>query len=385
MSTVARSALLALPTVRWANVVEPRFEIVIAEQFSDPTLLQSTYWGAHKGRFGWSPRALAVRWFLGDRSGAFDFLVLLRRLPLNFALAYIPHGPTACLDLLEAAKCEDIGPGTLLSALARQTAAILGKKIVLLRFDPDWSSEERITLEPLRKGTGDIQPPDTVVLDLRPSEDEILSAMKSKHRYNLRLAAKKGVQVRGFQYGNDDFEEAFEAWYRMYQTTAERDRIGIHSKEYYRSAFELFPTGDRRSLELLLAEHEGDLLAGIIVARWKDRATYLYGASSNLKRNFMATYALQWEALRRARAAGAKSYDFFGIPPAKDPEHPMYGLYQFKTGFGGSELRYPGTWDFWCRPMLSSIFDLVEKVRARRVLRAKKSGERRKVLRNRTD
>ena len=84
---------------------------------------------------------------------------------------------------------------------------------------------------------------------------------------------------------------------------------------------------------LLTARHEGDLLAGNICIFWKKRGVYLTGASSNAKRNLMATYALQWEAMQRAKVAGCVEYDLYGIPPDPDPGHPMFGLYQFKTGF----------------------------------------------------
>ena len=116
-------------------------------------------------------------------------------------------------------------------------------------------------------------------------------------------------------------------------------------------------------MKLLLARHEGDLLAGNIVAFWKTRAAYLYGASSGMKRNLMPTYALQWEAIRMAREAGCTSYDLYGVPPQPDPGHPMFGLYQFKTGFSDRVLQRWGTWDAPFRPLLYASYRAAEAAR----------------------
>jgi lipid II:glycine glycyltransferase (peptidoglycan interpeptide bridge formation enzyme) len=187
----------------------------------------------------------------------------------------------------------------------------------------------------------DVQPPSTVVLDLSPSEEELLAAMKSKTRYNVRLSLKKGVTV------TECGEEQLDAWYRLYRETGIRDRIAVHAEEYFREMFRLSRRYGRGAPEyrLLMARHDGDLLAGIVVAFRGARAWYPFGASAGLKRNLMPTYALQWRAIQLARSRGCESYDLFGIPPAPDPRHPMHGLYQFKTGFGGKVVNRYGCWD----------------------------------------
>jgi lipid II:glycine glycyltransferase (peptidoglycan interpeptide bridge formation enzyme) len=77
----------------------------------------------------------------------------------------------------------------------------------------------------------------------------------------------------------------------------------------------------------------------------------------------MAPYALQWQAMREAGAAGCGSYDLFGIPPREDPAHPMAGLYRFKTGFGGEIRHRGGSWDYSYRPCLARLFTLAEALR----------------------
>jgi lipid II:glycine glycyltransferase (peptidoglycan interpeptide bridge formation enzyme) len=109
----------------------------------------------------------------------------------------------------------------------------------------------------------------------------------------------------------------------------------------------------------------------------KNAATYLYGASSNEDRNLMAGYALQWKAMQDARAFGCTQYDLFGIPPSPDPNHPMAGLYRFKTGFGGRIIHRPGSWDFPYRPLVRKVFSVAEAMRKGiRTLKKKRWGKK---------
>jgi lipid II:glycine glycyltransferase (peptidoglycan interpeptide bridge formation enzyme) len=69
----------------------------------------------------------------------------------------------------------------------------------------------------------------------------------------------------------------------------------------------------------------------------------------------MALYALQWEAICRAKSYGCTEYDMFGVAPYPSPSHPLYGLYRFKTGFGGSILHRMGCWDY---PLNHESYDM---------------------------
>src|SRR5690606_22340314 len=105
-------------------------------------------------------------------------------------------------------------------------------------------------------------------------------------------------------------------------------------------------TSSPAEVELLIAEHENIPLAAMFLVISGNRGTYLYGASSSVNRNLMATYALQWEAINIARSKGCTEYDFFGVAPKADASHPLYGLYKFKTGFGGKIHHNLGCWDY---------------------------------------
>ncbi len=330
-----------------------------AGQDSSPVFLQSALWGRHKASFGWKP--LPVKWRRGEESGV--LLILTRDLIPGISLAYVPHGPSS-----EAGR-ED--RELFLMELSRELRGVLPLGCFFIRFDlPDYAvaEEEPEKLDkPFVKAPLDIQPPDTVVLDLKAasaSEDpqgQLLGQMHKKTRYNIRLAEKKGVTVKVS--GGEKLRD----WYGLYETTAARDRIAIHPFSYYHRLFELVESGSDRDpmeLKLLLAySPDQELLAGIIVLFRGGESVYLYGASSNENRQLMPNYALQWEALKMALERGCTEYDLFGIPPTADPAHPMHGLYRMKTGFGGEIRHRPGAWDFPYSRLLYTAYKLLEAAR----------------------
>jgi len=321
---------------------------------SSEELLQTGFWGSFKQSHGWQAHAFIVT-VTGQRAAVFGLLVLTRTLFRSFTIAYVPFGPTFDPAL---------GRGELLSSLAQALRAQLPAATLLLRFDLPW---EKAGEEPcwnadgpkVRKSPSDIQPPNTVVVDISGPLDGVLAAMKPKTRYNIRLAEKKGVEVQ------EESEECFDPWYSMYQETSHRDRIAIHSSSYYRGLFSEGRSyaGLRPIVSLLTARHEGDLLAGNICIFWMKRGVYLTGASANAKRNLMPTYALQWKALQKAKEAGCVEYDLYGIPPNPDPDQPMYGLYQFKTGFSDRIVERWGTWDVPYRPLAYAAYRAAEAAR----------------------
>jgi lipid II:glycine glycyltransferase (peptidoglycan interpeptide bridge formation enzyme) len=284
---------------------------------------------------------------------ASGLLVLTRELFRLYTLAYVPFGP-----LLDPGR----GRGEFLERLALSLRPHLPGNTLFLRFDPPWEAEgdsPALGSRVLKKTAADIQPGSTVIVDLTPPVEDILASMKPKTRYNIKLAAKKGVTV------SEGTEADIEAWYGLYLETSRRDGIAIHSKGYYAG---LLHAGMKRSegnpvAKLLLARDGDELLAGNIVLFWKPSAVYLTGASSGRKRNLMPTYALQWEAMKMAKEAGCSSYDLYGIPPSPNPGHPMYGLYQFKTGFSGRVLRRWGTWDYPYRPAAYALYAIAERAR----------------------
>jgi peptidoglycan pentaglycine glycine transferase (the first glycine) len=183
--------------------------------------------------------------------------------------------------------------------------------------------------------------------------------MKQKTRYNIRLAGRKGVTVR------EGDEADLPAFYHLMKVTAERDGFGIHSREYYETVHRLLVPADQG--RLLLAEYEGQLLAGLVATAFGQRACYMYGASSDEHRNLMPSYLLQWEAMLWARERGCRSYDLWGVPDEDEEtleaefaqrNDGLWGVYRFKRGFGGRVVRTIGAWDLVYAPLRYRLYTL---------------------------
>ncbi len=190
------------------------------------------------------------------------------------------------------------------------------------------------------------------VLDIRPDEKELLAGMKEKWRYNVRLAARKGVTIRC---ASGQQEQAdLDTFYRLYETTSERDEFFIHKKSHYEDVMRLYSQGDRAAL--LLAEHEGQAIAGIIVLRFGRWSWYMYGASSNEQRNLMPNHLLQWNGMQWAKARGCWYYNFRGIPDILEEGQELWGVYVFKRGFGGYAMRSLETHDLVYQPLVYNAY-----------------------------
>ena len=290
-------------------------------------LLQTGEWGELKAAFGWKP----VR-VINETSGV---QILFRKLPLGFTIGYSPKA-----NFSESLWTE-------IDSVCKQNHAIF------LKLEPDaWEGETPITsYKLLVTSLQNIQPPRTIMINIKGSEEEILSRMKQKTRYNIRLAEKKGVAVHVW----DDLE----SFHEMMLLTAGRDGFGVHSLEYYQRAYDLLHP--KQMGELLVAEYQGKPLAALFVGRFGNRAYYLYGASTDEERNRMPTYLLQWEAIKWARACGCEEYDLWGVPDEEaatleanfEKRHDgLWGVYRFKRGFGGQLKRATQAMDRVYNPLL---------------------------------
>ncbi len=323
----------------------------------DSHILQTPQWAEVKSRFGWKPRFLATS--TSDKSGWFGALILFRKLPFGISAGYVAKGP-----VWSPQPGSEIPDWTILwqeiDQLCRE------EKAVFLKIEPDlWeiNSFQEPTIQMLgcspppgfQSGFQMIQPARTLIVDLNGSEEEILSRMKQKTRYNIRLASRKGVVVKP--------SSDIEAFHRLMMLTSERDQFGVHNQEYYQLAYDLFHSDG--SCELLAAEAAGEILSALMVFRRGSRSWYFYGASSNQQRELMPTYLLQWEAMRWAKLNGCTSYDLWGVPDQEESElekdfllreDGLWGVYRFKRGFGGKLYRACGPWDRVYKPLLYKFY-----------------------------
>ena len=319
-------------------------------------VLQTWEWGDFKqGETGWTPE----RWAYADGSGVTVAAasVLTRRVgPLR--VMYVPKGPA-----LDYANADHIA-GVLdhLEGLARQRRAIwlkIDPDVVAGtgipangRNDPDQAEKYPAEDDPAggrvlaalrergwRCSASQVQFRNTITVDLAPDEDTLLMNMSQNTRRKVRQGPKKDVSARVA-----DPERDLQALYDLYRVTGERQGFLIRPPEYYRAAWGRFMQAGLATA--FLAEWEGQPLAGLVLFHFGPKAWYFYGMSSNRERKRMPTYLLQWEAMRWAKAHGYRVYDFWGAPDVFHPDDPMWGVYRFKDGFGGTVTRHIGAWDY---------------------------------------
>ncbi len=317
-------------------------------------LLQRGEWGELKSFFGWN----AVRMISGD----IGVQILFRKLLLGFTIGYIPKPVMSNKSLVTSNEIWGE-----VDFICNQQRAIF------LKIEPDiWESDDssrRFSVLPPKSGpTGvlredfglhlsqhNIQPPRTIIVDIRGSEEEILARMKQKTRYNIRLAEKKGVTMRIWS--------DIPAFYKMMMATGNRDDFSVHSFKYYERVYELLhPKG---LCEILVAEYEGKPLAALLVAKSGIHSYYLYGASTDEERNRMPTYLVQWEAMKWARSHGCEDYDLWGVPDEDEAtleanfekrQAGLWGVYRFKRGFGGELKRAAQALDRVYNPLLYKLY-----------------------------
>ncbi|MBL8161035.1 MAG: peptidoglycan bridge formation glycyltransferase FemA/FemB family protein [Anaerolineae bacterium] len=312
-------------------------------------ILQQSAWGDLKGAYGWHVERVAVSDAGRILAGA---QLLFRRLPLRLGtMAYLGMGPLAT----DTASSAALWPA--IDACARR------HRSAFIKWEPGIYTDGEAQPDPAALGFAisaqTVQPPRTVLIDTTSNEEAILARMNQGTRRKIRQSQKNGV--RCWQGSRADVE----AFNQMMQTTGARNAFGVHEPGYYALAYDLFvPSGDAA---LILAEHEGDLLAGIMVFAKGQTAWYLYGASADVKRNLMGAYAVQWAAIQWAQARGCTTYDMWGIPDEKEEtleaqfeqrSDGLWGVYGFKRGWGGRVARSLGAWDKAYNPLIYAAYKL---------------------------
>jgi len=311
----------------------------------DGRLLQSWRWGELKSRHGWKPIRLA--WLDSTGHPAIAAQLLFRRVgPLS--IGYVPRGPLVAEGASYTAR--DRSYTHAVDRIARREWAIC----VLAEPEDEGGCTVLTGASGWQRSPTVIQPQRTVRVAIDVDDQTLLARMKPKTRYNIRLAERRGVQVRLGTAAD------LPAFYELLRETSERDRFGIHRIEYFRDILEIFG----EDAALVIAEKEGEPAASALVVRFGAEAVYLYGASAARHQRHMASYLVQLAAMRWARERGCRVYDLWGIPPTDEPpddipddqlnvRQGLWGVYRFKAGFGGQVRSYPGSYErIYSRPLV---------------------------------
>jgi peptidoglycan pentaglycine glycine transferase (the first glycine) len=326
-------------------------------------ILQTSEWGEIKSAGGWQPIPRVWKNEQGEVQAA--ALILERQLKIGpiktgLKVQYIPRGPLM-----------DWSDNTLRMRVLKDIQQFArAQKAILIKIDPEVllgtglpGTEEGVELKIGRDVENNlisdgwiyspeqIQFKNSVILDLSPTEDTLLSRMKQKTRYNIRLSQKKGTVIR--LAGLEDLHTL----YKMYVETSARDGFVIRGEVYYQNVWRTFMNAEL--CKALLAEVDGEIIAGIVLFHFGGRSWYLYGMSKDVHREKMPNYLLQWEAMRYMKAEGCDQYDLWGAPDIFDESDSMWGVFRFKEGLGGKVIRTIGAWDYTPYPWVYKIYTQV--------------------------
>jgi lipid II:glycine glycyltransferase (peptidoglycan interpeptide bridge formation enzyme) len=341
-------------------------------------LLQSSCWGELKAVFGWDRQCVAVAGISGPSAHsaptpqADSGLSLLAGAQVLFrsrygvSIAYVPRGPLFSGDPV----VDDLLLATLERCARKRRAVFLRIEPNILADDPQASSYHSWLLLRHLQPISPIQPRSTIHLDLNQPADRVFAALSKGHRADIRRAERRGLVVRVGSAAD------MPLFYNIMQDTGQRGEFGIHSADYYRLAWEIFQPHSH----LLLAEQEGEAVAGHMVFADRQRGYYFYSGATEAGLKAGANHLLQWHALQWAQAQGCTHYDLWGIPDAlgraavapdeqqreamlAEAQHdPLIGVYRFKKGFGGRVVRYLPAYD---RVLLPPLYVLWQRLAGR--------------------
>lgn len=322
-----------------------KWDDFVKQNAADFGWLQSWSWGD----FQISLKRKIWRLAVVDQNNKIQLVALIIKQPLKFGWSYFycPRGPVTIQNNYQKIS-------VLFNLLLEKIESIgRAERAIFFRLEPAWPADDdrlRFLRQMNFSASGQVQPKQTLILDLKKNPEETLAAMKPKTRYNLKLAEKHGLTIdRGEKYFND--------FWRLMTQTAKRDRFHSHPQKYYQKMVANFSAqGD---LWLLVAKDQTRVVAANLVVFWGKWAVYLHGASDYDYRDKMPPYLLQWAAISEARKRGAMFYDFWGVDRKKWP-----GVTRFKQGFcpRQSFTRYVGSFDRPLKILWYNVYKMMKKI-----------------------
>ncbi len=238
------------------------------------------------------------------------------------------------------------------------------QKAIFIQLEPNLISRfkgEIAKLKLLKRAHHPLFTRYTFVLDLTKSEEELLTCMHPKTRYNLRLAQKRGIEIK-----EDNSPQAFIAYLRLTKETLTRQGFYAHSENYHRQMWQIMHRAG--IAHLWTATYQNKVLAAWIIFAWKEMLYYPYGASSREHREVMAPNLLLWEIARWGKKQGFKGFDLWGAlgpPPAggHDPKDPWFGFHRFKEGYKPLLVEFCGSYDLVINPTLYNLYKIADVLR----------------------
>lgn len=295
-------------------------------------VLQTQAYGDFKAAYKWPAHYAICELTDGTR---LEVVFLTRAVPLLGEIWYTPKGPgvSSVAQLKEFVK--------------HTKEYVQGKNVFMVKVEPDLligdAPREKVGKIGLIKSKFNLQwNQSTTLVDLTPSEDDILASFKQKTRYNIRLSARKGVTVRPVELTKENMA----TMYGLLKATQERAGFYMRGQSYLEDFWQAY--GNAGMGQLFFAEHEEEVLSGLFALYLGKKGLYKDGGSTRTKTNLMAPYLMQWEVMKWLKVRGVEEYDLHGMPPQSELEnkaHPLASLVQFKSGFHPEVTEYVGVYN----------------------------------------
>lgn len=311
--------------------------------------LQSFEWGEFRKKTG----VKVVRRGLYDKDKLMGgFTLTLHPIPHTpYTIGYLPKGEMPDIKLLK--ELREIGKR---------------EHCIAIQLEPNVrdsnEAQQHLKKLGLRPAVHPLFTKHTFILDLTPSEDELMKNFHSKTRYNIRLATRRGVTVM-----EKNTNEAFEIYQKLTHETTTRQSFYAHTPEYHKTQWETLshvatPPYRELSSHLLLANYNKKTLVAWILFVFKDTLYYPYGSSSNEHRETMPSNLVMWEAIKFGKRLGLKRFDMWGaLGPEPDTSDSWYGFHRFKQGYRPEHVTFVGSYDLVINPVLYWGYMVTDKLR----------------------
>jgi lipid II:glycine glycyltransferase (peptidoglycan interpeptide bridge formation enzyme) len=262
---------------------------------------------------------------------------------LPYTIGYFPKGPRPRSEMIDELK--KLG---------------IQKRAIYIQLEPDITAEESSDVLRHPSLVSSYRPlftKYTFVLDLTKTEEELMAAMHSKTRYNIRVAQKHGVVI-----AEDNSDKAFATYLALSEETTRRQGFYAHNRHYHKTMWNILHRGG--IARLFTASYNCTIIATWILFVWKDTLYYPYGASSRTNRDVMAPNLLLWEIVRWAKKQQLFYFDLWGaLGPNPDPNDPWSGFHRFKEGYKPTLVEFAGSYDLKVYPLLYTLFTWADSIR----------------------
>jgi peptidoglycan pentaglycine glycine transferase (the first glycine) len=356
------------------------YALRVSQQLSDldwDRFVEATHGGAYQQSSRWAQVKSTVNWrcirlilFRDDQIVA-GCQALVRSFARVGSVAYVSRGPLVA----------DSDPGALAAILEALQRLVKEERLLYLKLQPPWDRNDMPAVlrnyKFVRSGL-DTAPSVTTRVDLRQSTDDMLAAMHTTARRNIRQAQRRGVVIR--EGGGDDLP----VFYELVEATSRRQKFAPYPQSYFEHMWRVF--NEKGHAHLLLAEYQGEPLASVLLIGFGDSVVYKMGGWSGANSSIRPNELLHWTGMQWGRDRGHQYYDLEGIDRSvgeallAEPgriRSPLHGTTRFKLGFGGEVVRYPGTYDYashplfglplrWLAPNLGRLTPVAHRVLGRR-------------------